>query len=78
MGVLSANSGGLALGGLGGFVAGGLRGFDWPRRRMKELLRDGRVSAWLVVKGCKLGGAVVLGAVMWKEAGAGKSLKAGS
>lgn len=81
MDVLSANVGLPDAGGLEGFVVPGLRVFDWVKRRMNELLRDGRVSPWLVVKGCifEVVVVVVLGcAVLLKEPGAGKSLRLGS
>lgn len=78
MAVLSVNTGGLALDGLERFTVPGLRVPDWLKRRMNELLRDGRESAWPVVKGCMLDAVLLGGAVLLKLPGAGKSLRAGS
>lgn len=50
----------------------------WLKRRMKELLRAGRLSAGAVVKVCMLGMLVLEGTLLLKEPGAGKSLRLGS
>lgn len=52
---------------------------DWLKRRMKELLRVGRESAaGAPVKGCILGVLSLVGTLLLKLPGAGKSLKLGS
>lgn len=81
--VLSVKTGGPAAGDLEGFVVPGLRVLDWLKRRMNELLRDGRVSVWAAANGCMFdtaaaAAAVLGGAVLLKLPGAGKSLRLGS
>jgi hypothetical protein len=91
MAVLSVNTVLVDVGGLEGFVVPGLRVFDWLKRRMNELLRDGRVSPWPAVNGCMFGVCVLLllvvvlalalalsGTVLLKVPGTGKSLMLGS
>ena len=74
---LSAGTGSLEGGGL--FVMPGLRVFDWLKRRIKELLRDGRVSPWPAVNGCMFGVLPLTGGwVLLKLPGTGKSLRLGS
>lgn len=50
----------------------------WLKRRMKELLRAGRLSAGAVVKVFMFGILVLEGTLLLKEPGAGKSLRLGS
>lgn len=59
---------------------------DWLKRRMKELLRVGRVSVGAPVapvtpaapvKACMLGALVLEGTLLLNVPGAGKSLKSG-
>ena len=76
--VLSVNTVSLEVGGLERFVVPGLRVFDWLKRRINELLRDGRVSPWPAVNDCIFEVLVLGGCVLLKLPGTGKSLRLGS